>query len=64
MNKKDLWDRFIQTGKISDYLNYKKAQNRNEYDFPDSEAGEEFFIECPNGEDYKYDNEDGRYSNP
>lgn len=61
MNKKDLWDRFIQTGKISDYLNYQKARK-----FPDEdiEAAEEFFVDCPNGEDYKYDNEDGRYSNP
>lgn len=64
MNKKDLWDRFIQTGKISDYLNYKKAQSHGGYDFPDAEAGEEFFTACPDGEDYKYDNQDGRYSNP
>lgn len=61
MNKKDLWDKFIQTGKISDYLNYQKAQKQNEDDF---EASEEFFVECPNGEDYKYDDQDGRYSNP
>ncbi len=61
MNKKDLWDRFIRTGKISDYLNYRKAES-----FPDDdiEASDEFFVDCPNGEDYKYDNEDGRYSNP
>ena len=61
MNKKDLWDRFIRTGKISDYLEYRRAES-----FPDDdiEAADEFFVDCPNGEDYKYDNEDGRYSNP
>lgn len=64
MNKRDLWDKFIQTGKISDYLNYQRAEkNGNDYN-AELEAGEEFFVECPNGEDYKYDDEDGRYSNP
>ncbi len=64
MNKRDLWDKFIQTGKISDYLNYQRAEkNSNDYN-AELEAGEEFFVECPNGEDYKYDDEDGRYSNP
>lgn len=61
MNKKDLWDRFIRTGKISDYLNYRKAENHPDDDL---ETADEFFVDCPNGEDYKYDNEDGRYSNP
>lgn len=65
MNKRDLWDKFIQTGKISDYLDYQRAENREEDDeSPDFEASEEFFVECPNGEDYEYDDEDGRYSNP
>ncbi|MGN0448426.1 MAG: hypothetical protein ACI4GC_07775 [Acutalibacteraceae bacterium] len=63
MNKKELWDRFIQTGKISDYLNYQKASKILETsDNPDFEAADEFYVDCPNGEDYKYDNEDGRYS--
>lgn len=64
MNRKDLWDKFIQTGKVSDYLNYKKAQSRGGYDFSDSELGEEFFTGGPDREDYKYDNKDGRHSNP
>lgn len=62
MNRKDLWDKFIQTGKISDYLNYQRAEKTNED--PNFEASEEFYVDCPNGEDYKYDNSDGRYSNP
>ena len=32
-------------------------------DTDDLEAAEEFYPECPNGEDYKYDNKNGRYSN-
>ena len=64
MNRKELWDKFIQTGKVSDYLNYQRAEKQNADDLSDMEAGEEFFVECPNGEDCIYDNEDGRYSNP
>ena len=26
MNEKELWKKFQQTGKITDYLNYKKAK--------------------------------------
>ena len=26
MNKKEAWDKFKETGKIEDYLNYKKIQ--------------------------------------
>ena len=64
MNRKELWDKFIKTGKVSDYLNYQRAEKQNADDLSDMEAGEEFFVECPNGEDYKYDNSNGRYSNP
>lgn len=63
MDKKALWDKFLQTGKVSDYLNYSRAvKNGNGY-ADDLEAAEEFYPACPNGEDYKYDNQDGRYSN-
>lgn len=61
MKKRDLWDKFIRTGKISDYLDYRKAENIPD---DDTEAADEFFVDCPNGEDYKYDDQDGRYSNP
>lgn len=27
MNKKDAWDKFKQTGKVEDYLEYKKASD-------------------------------------
>ncbi len=63
MNKKALWDKFIQTGKISDYLSYQKAEKIPETDDdPDFEAADEFYVDCPNGEDGQYDDSDGRYS--
>ena len=61
MKKRDLWDKFIRTGKIYDSLDYRKAENIPD---DDTEAADEFFVDCPNGEDYKYDDQDGRYSNP
>lgn len=72
MNKKSLWNKFLKTGKVSDYLKYQRAEvtpeddDDFEPDFDDGvlEIAEEIFPECPNGEDYIYDNEDGRYSNP
>lgn len=63
MDKKALWDKFLQTGKVSDYLNYSRAVKNGNADTDDLEAAEEFYPECPNGEDYKYDNKNGRYSN-
>lgn len=64
MDKRALWDKFLQTGKVSDYLNYSKAaKNSRADDEDDLEAAEEFYPSCINGEDYKYDNKDGRYSN-
>ena len=63
MNKKALWDKFIRTGKVSDYLRYRKAEHSDEdYDTSELEAAEELFPDCPNGEDYNYDNQHGRYS--
>ncbi|MBQ7862286.1 MAG: hypothetical protein IJ349_08810 [Clostridia bacterium] len=60
MDKKALWDKFIQTGKVSDYLNYSRAVKNGNIDEIDLETAEELYP----GEDYKYDNQDGRYSNP
>lgn len=65
MNKNALWDIFLKTGKISDYLKYQKAASKEPYEeLSDAELAEELFPECPNGEDYEYDDQDGRYSNP
>lgn len=43
MNKKELWQIFMKTGKVSDYLNYKNA--RDSVGFPlddEEEVSEEF----------------------
>ena len=62
MNKRDLWDIFMKTGKISDYLNYTRAERVPDDDDFDYEIVEEFYSDDPNLEDYNYDSEDGRYS--
>ena len=69
MDKKALWDKFIRTGKISDYLRYRKAERSydevedSDYfeDF-DEEIADELYPDCPNGEDCDYDDEDQWYS--
>ena len=46
MNKKELWKRFMKTGRISDYLAYQRARDREDNgDFSamfSSELAEEF----------------------
>lgn len=62
MNKKDLWNTFMKTGKVSDYLNYKKAREFPISDYPDEETAEEFYMNNPHAKEGFYDNQDGRYS--
>ena len=62
MDKKNLWEVFMKTGKISDYLNYAKAQRQQEIEDFSYETVEEFYSDDPNLEDFNYDPEDGRYS--
>ena len=62
MNKKDLWDTFMKTGKVSDYLNYKKAKDFPLSDYPEEETAEEFYLWNPDAKEGFYDNQDGRYS--
>lgn len=64
MNKKQLWEKFMSTGKVSDYLNYKKAESYFDDDFDDSEFSDEFIPSNINLEDYNYDPHDRRYRNP
>lgn len=60
MNKKELWDNFVRTGKVSDYLKYKKANDSRE--FPeDLEIAQEFF---PDEEELYYDDNDRWDSTP
>lgn len=63
MNKRELWENFIKTGKVSDYLKYKSASDYADDTF-DTEFADELFIDDPNLEDFNYDNQDGRYNNP
>ena len=32
MTKKQLWEVFMKTGRVSDYLMYKKAEDRPDFD--------------------------------
>lgn len=63
MNKRELWGNFIKTGKVSDYLKYRKAE-REGFDLPDTEFADEFYIDDPDPEDFRYDVHDRRYNNP
>ena len=62
MNKKDLWNTFMKTGKVSDYLMYKKAREFPLSDYPDEETAEEFYLNNPEAKEGFYDSQDGRYS--
>ena len=62
MNKRQLWENFIKSGKISDYLKYKNASAYEIPDAYDEEVAEELFFDDPNLEDFNYDPQDRRYS--
>ncbi len=64
MNKHELWEKFIKSGKVSDYLKYKNASKHGGDDLYEGEYAEEFYIDDPNMEDFNYDPQDGRYNNP
>ncbi len=61
MNKKDLWNTFMKTGKVSDYLRYKKAADNpmNTLDSMNAETAEEFYMDEPQAEEFNYDDFDG-----
>ena len=60
MNKKELWNIFMKTGKVSDYLRYKNApsERKDDLDSMDMEAAEEFYINNPYAEEFDYDDFD------
>lgn len=48
MTKGELWENFIKTGSVKDYLKYKKAEEKAFYDKDEdllTEFSEEFFDE-------------------
>ncbi len=50
MNKRELWEAFIKTGSVRDYLKYKKAEERPLFDNREdnlTEFSQEFFEEVP-----------------
>lgn len=61
MNKKELWNTFMKTGKVSDYLNYKKAEDFP-LSYPDEETAEEFYMNNPDAEEGFYDIQNRRHS--
>ena len=72
MNKNELWQIFMKTGKVSDYLNYKNAKELyGAYPVCDEEVSEEFSFDAEenaqNGyypsEEYEDDNQYGRFDN-
>ena len=52
----------MKTGKVSDYLNYKKAREFPLSDYPDEETAEEFYMNNPEAKEGFYDSQNGRYS--
>lgn len=72
MTKKELWKIFMKTGRVSDYLNYKNAsESQDAFSFlSDEEISEEFAQEYinnydgdfPDSEEYRDDNQNGRFS--
>lgn len=65
MTKKELWNIFMKTGKVSDYLKYKNAPSErlDNLDSMDMEAAEEFYLNNPHAEEFDYDDFDGWYNN-
>lgn len=64
MDKHELWENFIKTGKVSDYLKYRNA-NPLERDDYNEEIADELYIGDTNPEDFNYDfDEDGWYGDP
>lgn len=65
MTKKELWNIFMKTGKVSDYLKYKNAPSErlDDLDNMDMEAAEEFYLNNPHAEEFDYDDFDGWYNN-
>lgn len=63
MTKKELWRIFMKTGRVSDFLNYKNASDREDDDMEISEEFAQEFInnydvDFPAAEEYKNDYQD------
>ncbi len=50
MTKRELWEAFMRTGRVSDYLKYKKAEERPAFDYQEdnlTEFSEDLFEDFP-----------------
>lgn len=45
MDRNKLWNKFLKSGKVSDYLAYSKAEQHEELDLYSNEFAEEFYFE-------------------
>lgn len=73
VTRKELWQIFMKTGKVSDYLNYKNAKDTATPGFPAYDSEEmaqeiaadyinNFGREIPADEEYEDDHQNGRFS--
>ena len=64
MNKKELWQKFVKTGKVTDYLEYKNAKESPDiFDEYDTEFSDELSVDLERDfEEYEDDNQYGRFS--
>lgn len=61
MNKKELWQIFMKTGKVSDYLNYKNARDSESVTrLGDEEFSDEFSDGSINNYDSDFPASDGK----
>lgn len=55
MNKNELWQIFMKTGKVSDYLNYKNARDEQVLPvYEDEEFSEEFASDYDDNSDKEF----------
>ena len=64
MNKKELWQKFMKTGKVTDYLDYKNAKESPDiFEEYDAEFSNEISPDLERRfEEYEDDNQYGRFS--
>ncbi len=61
MDKHELWENFMKTGKVSDYLKYRNAKPLDTSGY-DAEFADELYVGEPAPEEFNYDfDEDGWY---
>ena len=64
MNKKELWQKFMKTGKVTDYLEYKNANESHDiFEEYNEEYSDELSLDLERDfEEYEDDNQYGRFT--